>query len=439
MLSASRFRHFVIVGALFCAVPSLVHGQSACAQLGVNCSHPNTSSGGGGASGGPSDGGPIGEILGIPGDIRRAHDKAKESKLAKQRAALNDQGIAAYEKGDWATAEASFKECLKYFPDDQHVLRNLAMTQGHEGEEAYSKGDYATAASYFQQALANDPADDKDKRVLNDDLTTAQGKIAGAQQDKIAASQMQQSIKNLALSLTAAPSPNTAPSPGGLDFSAGGPAGSPDNSGGLTFADSDPSLKDAPHDTSAQPGTGGSTNAFGINSNPSNPNLEHQVAVPVPGSDTKAGDQLLSVQANGNKKIDLTANYDVGGAASAGSIRVPQGTGMTPGAAELAKRIPDRAKKDPEIQQSMAYYEKLDGRKTDTKVKLDAIQTQIESGKGDPKILSAQKATLTNDMNRYTADEADTKAKIQARIVTIRKSWDESSAPGPGAGGKSTP
>lgn len=75
---------------------------------GFNCSDPNYVPAcyrGTGSSGG-NHGALTAEIMGIPGDIIRAHRKAKDAREAKKLRELNDQGIAAYDKKDWATAEA---------------------------------------------------------------------------------------------------------------------------------------------------------------------------------------------------------------------------------------------------------------------------------------------------------------------------------------------
>jgi len=429
MFSAIRFRDMAIAGVLFCAVPCLVHGQSACAQLGVDCSHPNTSGGSSGASGGPADGGPIGLILGIPGDIRRARDKAKESKIAKEGTALNDQGLVFYNSRDWAAAEAHFKECLKYYPNDQVVLRNLALTQGQEGEDAYRKGDFSTALSYFRQALGNDPTDDPEKRVLNDDLSAAQ--------DKIAAANIQQTIRSLAQSLTVAPSPKTTSSPGGLEFSDGGSTSHSDHSGGLEFTDSDPSLKDAPHDTSVQPSAGGSTNAFGINSNPSNPDLDHSAPAHVEvhsalDQASSAANSGAAADTNGRSddaKAESGCTFNTAACAAYTPVRVEKNVAQTPGAAEVASHISAAGKKDPEIQKDMAFYEKTDGEKIDTKTKLAAIQNKIDSRQGDTQVLNAEKATLSNDLKRYETDETNTQAQIKKRLVSIDVPWVETAAP----------
>jgi hypothetical protein len=264
---------------------------------------------GGGASGG-NYGGSIGEIIGLPGAIIRAHKNAKSTKAT----ALNDQGVSAYDRKDWAAAEVEFKKALKLNPNDRVFLRNLAMTQGLEGEDAYRRGDYSAAINYFQQALANDPTDDPDKHTLNDDLAAVQGKINDAQreqeqrrQDKITANNMQHGIQDLAQSLSAAPSS------GGLEFSDGKSAtpAADDNSGnkgGLDFmSDSTPSQStpDSHSDHRVAPGPMGSKVA--------RPDLQ-TVGPAHMGTDTKAGDQLLSVDATGNSHGDMTMNYDVGGA-----------------------------------------------------------------------------------------------------------------------------
>jgi len=400
-------------------------------------------SGSGGASGGNYSGGPIGQIIGIPGDIIRAHDKAKETNIARQRAALNDQGIASYDKGDWAAAEANFKECLRFYPNDQVVFRNLAMTQGHEGEDAYRKGDYATALNYFQQALKNVPAGDPANQVIKDDLAAAQKQIEQRQQAKIAAAGIQQTVQDLAQSLTAAPSPNARSSSGGLDFSDGGPTNNSDNSSGLNFTDSDPSLKDAPNDTPAQPSAGGSTNAFGAPSNPSNPDLNHPAPAPAvevhsasdqASSAANSGAAATTSGRNDATKVESGCAFDTTACAAYSSVRVDKNVAQTPGAVELASHI-GKGKDDPEIQKDMAFYRKTDGKKTDAKTKLDAIQKQIDSHAGDPAVLNAQKATLSNDLKRYDTDEANTQAQIKKRLVSIDVPWVETPAP-PAAGAK---
>src|ERR1035437_823704 len=195
----------------------------------------------------------------------------------------------------------------------------------------------------------------------------------------------------------------------------------------------DPLMKDAVADTSADddssdhdttPGLFGTRNA--------NPHLK-TIRAPAPGSDTKAGDQLLSAAAAAKNNKDLTPNYE-GGATRDGSLQVPKVLGQTPGAVDLESHIPAAAKSDKEIQQNMAYYEKLDGRKLDAQRKFVAVQQQIDNGTGDAKVLTAQKATLGNDLKRYEADQEHTQTQIQKRLKTINVPWIVSSSPATGEG-----
>ncbi len=281
MFAAIRFKHWVIVGAQLLGV--MFFTPTGYAQLPPppptprgcpvgGCGSDSTSSGGGGNA--------IGEIIGLPGDIVRAHKKAKEAREAKKLTELNDQGIAAYDKKDWAAAEVEFKKALQLTRPTLFTFRNLAMAQGHEGEDAYLKGDYTTAFNYFQQALTNDPADDPDKQTLEGDLAATQRKIDDIrrdqeqhQQNRIAASEMQQSIQNFAQSLSAVPPSNTAIPSGRLDFNDGKSGNNSNKPSELAFMDSDhDAVADSKSATgSTQPSQGASACPFNTTCNPANP------------------------------------------------------------------------------------------------------------------------------------------------------------------------
>lgn len=213
--------------------------------------------------------------------------------------AQNDQGLAAYNKKDWAVAEAYFRKALKFTPNDRVVLRNLANTLGHEGEDAYRKGEYTESVKLLQQALAIDPEDDASRQVIIDDLAAARKSVDSGVaevlrqeqqkiQDKLSAGDMRDSLSRMVTSLssesTAAAGSKT---PG--NTSAG--------SGGLTFTDAGPALKDAVADTHSAPATspapdaktsgnrapantGNSTGLFGSPGTPANTGLEFTAAPP---------------------------------------------------------------------------------------------------------------------------------------------------------------
>jgi len=177
--------------------------------------------------------------------------QVEQQRKAAAATALNEQGLAAAEKNDWATAVADFQQALQNTPNDPVLLRNLAIMQGHEGQDAYNNGDYTAALNFLQQALANDPPGDASNQSMRDSLAAAQNRIADAQReqeqrakDKITAGAMQQDIQTLAKTLTAAPST------GGLDFGDGSAGGNSDKSGGLAFMDTDTKTVDTRHNPS---------------------------------------------------------------------------------------------------------------------------------------------------------------------------------------------
>ena len=102
--------------------------------------------------------------------------------------------------------------------------------------------------------------------------------------------------------------------------------------------------------------------------------------------------------------------------------------GQTPGAADLSAHLGSLARNDAQIQQSMAYYQKLDSRKIDTQQKLAAVEEKIERHDGDAKVLKAQQATLDNDLNNYKAEETKTEEQIKKRTIAIHVPWIESPA-----------
>src|ERR1700731_2713705 len=79
-----------------------------------------------------------------PSDRKPDHNNSRPSDRSPQdlreeaAKAQNDQGRDAYDKKDWATAEAAFKKCLEYFPNNPVYLRNLALAQTREGLDAYN-------------------------------------------------------------------------------------------------------------------------------------------------------------------------------------------------------------------------------------------------------------------------------------------------------------
>lgn len=95
----------------------------------------------------------------------------------------------------------------------------------------------------------------------------------------------------------------------------------------------------------------------------------------------------------------------------------------------LAAQIPDRAKSDPVIKQSLAWFDRLDTMKTETTQKIAAVKEQQKRGGGDAAILASQLGTLTNDSKRIEKDQAKAKETIKKQVKNLGFEWNESAAP----------
>jgi tetratricopeptide (TPR) repeat protein len=153
------------------------------------------SAGAGGGCPAPCDGGLLGDLFrGIFSPGASTADKADQ-----QARAANEQGVQAYNRGDWTAAAAYFQQALQSYPNDPTYLKNLANAQAN---------------------LANQQAKEKAEREAAE----------RQRQNRAAANNMQQSIQNFAQTL------NASPISGGLDFDARISGSPPDgNHGGLDF------------------------------------------------------------------------------------------------------------------------------------------------------------------------------------------------------------
>ena len=168
--------------------------------------------------------------------------------------------------GDYRGAEEAGRNARRWFdcnvlgkgcdeganqPSPGHALNEL-------GVQAYNKGDWATALAYFERAIQQDPNDP----VMRKNLANARENLEAQQRkekvereameqlrrNKAAADNMQQSIQSFSQTL------NAAPVSGGLDFDGRTAESAPSNgqSGGLDFTASVPAAVQAKR-TSAVP------------------------------------------------------------------------------------------------------------------------------------------------------------------------------------------
>ncbi len=159
-----------------------------------------------------------------------------------------------------------------------------------------------------------------------------------------------------------------------------------------------------------------------------------------PGTNAKADAQLKSFEqhsgaaaAEGNKE-GAGKGVDTSGRENGSLVSAHAAAGRP--APAFVGHLPERAKADTQIQQSVAYYQKLDSLKADTAQKIEAVKLEQASGKGDAAVLAARLGTLGNDLKRQQSDQAQTKERLKKRVKDLGFEWDE--APPPVAAVKAT-
>jgi len=138
---------------------------------------------------------------------------------------------------------------------------------------------------------------------------------------------------------------------------------------------------------------------------------------------------------NATSKVQSGYGFDTPPVAPPTPIAINKAAPQTPGAVEFAAHIPAAAQRDPAIQNaiqnSLAYYGNLDGKKLDTQNRLNDIRQQINNGTGDAQVLDLQKQKLQTDLNQYNAAESTTKDQLNDILVknNYKVNWDEAATP----------
>jgi len=147
------------------------------------------------------------------------------------------------------------------------------------------------------------------------------------------------------------------------------------------------------------------------------------------GTSMDAGAQLKSVEAhsreasaNGNKD-EAGKGFDTLGR-DEGALVVAEASAGRPVPAFVA-RLPEAAMSDAQIQQSAAYYQKLDTLKAETEQKIQKVKAEQQAGKGDAAVLAAHLGTLTNDLKRHEGDQAQAKETMRKRVKDLGFDWNE--------------
>jgi hypothetical protein len=142
------------------------------------------------------------------------------------------------------------------------------------------------------------------------------------------------------------------------------------------------------------------------------------------GSGTDAGAQLKSVerhsrdaQLQGKDTARETARTGFG-KASGNLVYTDKKKQQIPPSA-LDRQVPAAAQKDPQVQQSLAWYRKLDNLKAETTQKITAIKEQQKKGTGDAAVLAAQLGTLTNQSKQIDKDQAKVTETVKKQVKNL--------------------
>lgn len=158
---------------------------------------------------------------------------------------------------------------------------------------------------------------------------------------------------------------------------------------------------------------------------------------PPPGTNVGAMDQLRSVAQHSGQAatsaskggsslgIDTAGRAATGAGAAAGTV--PPRT-----APAFVARLPAQAKADPQVKQSLAWYQKVDALKADAELRLTALK-KAPAATGDA-VAAAKLATVANEIKRHDADLAAAKTAMAKRVKYLGFEWEEAPPAPPPAG-----
>ncbi|MDD9879117.1 MAG: hypothetical protein OXR84_16930 [Magnetovibrio sp.] len=135
-------------------------GPSGCVKF---CNGQPGSSGGGGGAGcaGPSGG--------------AYHGSTTHSYNPQASSHFNNQGVAAYRRGDYREAAGLFEHAVESNSGNQTARRNLGDAYQQLGRQAARQGNEAGALSYYEKALKY-----KDTGDLRDSVATLRRRLGGS-------------------------------------------------------------------------------------------------------------------------------------------------------------------------------------------------------------------------------------------------------------------
>lgn len=299
--------------------------------------------------------------------------------------------------GRWGGSRGSERpENSNYDPGA--ARRSAAQTQNNQGIEAWNKGDWAAAASYFQQALQNSP----DDPVIRQNFANAQAKVkemeaAERQRKKDEAERIERQRQRAEAERIERE--RVAEEKRKKEF----------------IEDRDRDVATL-MDSSGAP----MSQMSGMMGNDGRMESETDPGAQLMSIEHSSRGALLSPVAEKTFMTPGKADKEMAGKGfdttnkKTGNLAYPDKKQQQIPPSALDKQIPPEARDDPEIKQAQAWYRKLDALKAEKEQKIAEIKEQQKTSK-DP-LLAVKIATLANDVKRADDDQAKATDAVRKKL-----------------------
>jgi tetratricopeptide (TPR) repeat protein len=278
-----------------------------------------------------------------PGRVEREPRGPTQAEIADQAkreraAAIFNSAIAAWDRQDYATARSFFSQYLELYPKNEVVRNNVALADNALGVDAYNRGDYVSALALFQNAAATQ------QHLKHPSHTDRVQENIGLAQKGLSVEKQEEDNRNASKTIQGIVD--------GLP-KASALASTTSNLGFNDFG-----------------GASATTTKGAFGSNVADPKLVGGGAGPSKaGTDTNAGDQLVSAAEAGKHGGDLTPNYDKGTALSAGSLVFQKSS------VDLST-FSERAKTDPQVISTVKELDSLQAKRSQLERERDDLIKQ---------------------------------------------------------------
>lgn len=346
---------------------------------------------------------PAPEVVREPSSQEKAYD-------------INLQGNAAYNAGNFETAEDYYRRALELLPDDQVYVRNLALAVERQGVVADNNGNHLLAESYHRKALNILPATPEFIANLSSTLESEGYNAAQAGHYSAAEGYYREALDLAPGNSETSHNLSSVLVKEGYELSAQNK-----NDEALRYYQEAQALNPESRDTSwlvsyMQSEIQREKAAVQSDIDRKQSVLsqaiqtKHDSGGTAVGSDTKASDQLLSAAAHARDGEDLTINYDAGGAKKSGSLTWPDHSSIDP------STFTEQEKNDPKMVAVLGEMNDLQAKRSEMDTKIQ--QLTVERGREHD---SQKMDELTQKLDKMNGEYQTTLAAIVDKTEDIRK------------------